>query len=113
MLKSGQFCILLLDTPIAMIYHEPIVFWRQVFVVDDFGLCSVLDSAPLAATPVWARDFSSPEELITEFRRECRIVRKGRRCSLLLVGSFSNGTCLRQMPRDSMTVPYPCVKTGH
>jgi hypothetical protein len=35
------------------------------------------NSAPLASTPVWARDFASPEELITEFSRECRIVRKG------------------------------------
>lgn len=34
-------------------------------------------SAPLASSPVWARDFSSSEELITEFCRECRIVRKG------------------------------------
>ncbi|XP_020259311.1 uncharacterized protein LOC109835716 isoform X1 [Asparagus officinalis] len=33
--------------------------------------------APLASTPVWARDFNSSEELITEFCRECRIVRKG------------------------------------
>jgi hypothetical protein len=35
------------------------------------------NSAPLASTPVWARDFASPQELITEFSRECRIVRKG------------------------------------
>ncbi|KAG0570215.1 hypothetical protein M758_6G139700 [Ceratodon purpureus] len=35
------------------------------------------NSAALASTPVWARDFSSPEELITEFCRECRVVRKG------------------------------------
>ncbi|KAJ1691594.1 hypothetical protein LUZ63_015749 [Rhynchospora breviuscula] len=33
--------------------------------------------APLTSTPVWARDFDSPEELIKEFCRECRIVRKG------------------------------------
>ncbi|KAH9332006.1 hypothetical protein KI387_004114, partial [Taxus chinensis] len=33
--------------------------------------------APLASTPVWAREFSSSEELVTEFCRECRIVRKG------------------------------------
>ncbi|KAF7824874.1 2-phosphoglycerate kinase isoform B [Senna tora] len=33
--------------------------------------------APLASTPVWSRDFSSSEELITEFCRECRVVRKG------------------------------------
>lgn len=36
-----------------------------------------MHSAPLASTPVWARDFNSSEELITEFCRECRIVRKG------------------------------------
>ncbi|KVI07584.1 hypothetical protein Ccrd_014052, partial [Cynara cardunculus var. scolymus] len=34
-------------------------------------------NAPLASTPFLARDFSSSEELITEFCRECRIVRKG------------------------------------
>ncbi|AQL10248.1 P-loop containing nucleoside triphosphate hydrolase superfamily protein [Zea mays] len=33
--------------------------------------------APLTSVPVWARDFNSPEELITEFCRECRVVRKG------------------------------------
>ncbi|KAG5134754.1 hypothetical protein JHK82_025942 [Glycine max] len=37
----------------------------------------MMTSAPLASTPVWARDFSSSEELITEFCRECRVVRKG------------------------------------
>ncbi|KAL7221773.1 hypothetical protein ACSBR1_023672 [Camellia fascicularis] len=39
-------------------------------------LCTATD-APLASSPVWARDFHSPEELITEFCKECRIVRKG------------------------------------
>jgi hypothetical protein len=34
-------------------------------------------SAPLTSVPVWAREFNSPEELITEFCRECRVVRKG------------------------------------
>jgi len=34
-------------------------------------------SAPLASTPVWEREFSSSEDLIKEFCRECRIVRKG------------------------------------
>eukprot|EP00249_Psilotum_nudum_P009924 c22235_g1_i2 orf=321-1817(+) len=33
--------------------------------------------APLTSTPIWEREFSSPEELVTEFCRECRIVRKG------------------------------------
>ncbi|XP_024401627.1 uncharacterized protein [Physcomitrium patens] len=36
-----------------------------------------LNSAPLASKPVWSRDFASSEELVTEFCRECRIVRKG------------------------------------
>lgn len=39
-----------------------------------FGVCI---RAPLVSTPVWGRDFASPEDLITEFGRECRIVRKG------------------------------------
>lgn len=34
-------------------------------------------SAPLPSTPVWERNFSSQEELVTEFARECRILRKG------------------------------------
>ncbi|CAN8264787.1 unnamed protein product [Cochlearia groenlandica] len=33
--------------------------------------------APLTSTPVWTREFNSSEELIIEFCRECRIVRKG------------------------------------
>lgn len=36
-----------------------------------------LNIAPLSSTPLWARDFASSEELIREFCRECRIVRKG------------------------------------
>ena len=41
--------------------------------------CSLFNaySAPLPSTPVWERDFSSQEELVTEFARECRILRKG------------------------------------
>ncbi|KAM2281439.1 hypothetical protein ACFX1S_042040 [Malus domestica] len=42
-----------------------------------YELLRTSTDAPLASTPVWARDFSSAEELITEFCRECRIVRKG------------------------------------
>ncbi|KAM7494632.1 hypothetical protein LguiB_029241 [Lonicera macranthoides] len=42
-----------------------------------YELLRTSTDAPLASSPVWARDFSSPEELITEFCRECRIVRKG------------------------------------
>lgn len=42
-----------------------------------YELLRTATDAPLTASPVWARDFSSPEELITEFCRECRIVRKG------------------------------------
>jgi hypothetical protein len=41
------------------------------------SLCMSWNSAPLASTPVWARDFASPEELVKEFNRECRIVQKG------------------------------------
>lgn len=46
----------------------------------DFLTCvlrSSLNIAPLSSTPLWARDFASSEELIREFCRECRIVRKG------------------------------------
>ncbi|XP_056168284.1 uncharacterized protein LOC115666585 isoform X1 [Syzygium oleosum] len=42
-----------------------------------YELLRTSTDAPLASTPVWARDYSSSEELITEFCRECRIVRKG------------------------------------
>ncbi|KAK3419047.1 hypothetical protein EUGRSUZ_H04780 [Eucalyptus grandis] len=42
-----------------------------------YELLRTSTDAPLASIPVWARDYSSPEELITEFCRECRIVRKG------------------------------------
>ncbi|KAK7851672.1 hypothetical protein CFP56_041305, partial [Quercus suber] len=42
-----------------------------------YELLRTATDAPLASTPVWARDFSSSEELITEFCRECRVVRKG------------------------------------
>ncbi|KAL3834645.1 hypothetical protein ACJIZ3_009381 [Penstemon smallii] len=42
-----------------------------------YELLRTATDAPLASSPVWARDFSSSEELITEFCRECRIVRKG------------------------------------
>ncbi|KAI0524912.1 hypothetical protein KFK09_004302 [Dendrobium nobile] len=42
-----------------------------------YELLRTSTEAPLAGTPVWAREFNSSEELITEFCRECRIVRKG------------------------------------
>ncbi|KAK9159591.1 hypothetical protein Syun_005932 [Stephania yunnanensis] len=42
-----------------------------------YELLRTSTDAPLVSTPVWARDFGSAEELITEFCRECRIVRKG------------------------------------
>ncbi|XP_024970678.1 uncharacterized protein LOC112509773 [Cynara cardunculus var. scolymus] len=42
-----------------------------------YELLRTSTDAPLASTPFLARDFSSSEELITEFCRECRIVRKG------------------------------------
>ncbi|MCL7024346.1 hypothetical protein MKW94_020435 [Papaver nudicaule] len=42
-----------------------------------YELLRTSTDAPLVSTPVWARDYKSSEELITEFCRECRIVRKG------------------------------------
>ncbi|KAJ8748106.1 hypothetical protein K2173_009236 [Erythroxylum novogranatense] len=42
-----------------------------------YELLRTSTDAPLASIPVWERDFSSPEELVTEFCRECRVVRKG------------------------------------
>ncbi|GLU20911.1 hypothetical protein SLE2022_370870 [Rubroshorea leprosula] len=42
-----------------------------------YELLRTSTEAPLASTPVWVRNFNSSEELITEFCRECRIVRKG------------------------------------
>lgn len=42
-----------------------------------YELLRTSTDAPLASTPVWEREFSSSEELIKEFCRECRIVRKG------------------------------------
>ncbi|GMH08777.1 hypothetical protein Nepgr_010617 [Nepenthes gracilis] len=42
-----------------------------------YELLRTSTDAPLASTPVWEREFLSSEELITEFCRECRIVRKG------------------------------------
>ncbi|KAL9296050.1 hypothetical protein ACSQ67_021946 [Phaseolus vulgaris] len=42
-----------------------------------YELLRTSTDAPLASIPVWAREFGSSEELITEFCRECRVVRKG------------------------------------
>ncbi|WVZ56944.1 hypothetical protein U9M48_007405 [Paspalum notatum var. saurae] len=42
-----------------------------------YELLRTSTDAPLTSVPVWARYFNSPEELITEFCRECRVVRKG------------------------------------
>ncbi|XP_076944822.1 uncharacterized protein LOC143615618 [Bidens hawaiensis] len=42
-----------------------------------YELLRTSTDAPLTSSPIWAREFSSSEELITEFCRECRIVRKG------------------------------------
>ncbi|KAL5217492.1 hypothetical protein ABZP36_018176 [Zizania latifolia] len=42
-----------------------------------YELLRTSTDAPLTLVPVWARDFNSPEELIAEFCRECRVVRKG------------------------------------
>lgn len=78
-------------SPIFIASHRSF-FLRQVFCLhfyklkilrtlcSDFwihALSSALNSAPLASKPVWSRDFASSEELVTEFCRECRIVRKG------------------------------------
>ncbi|KAG6552523.1 hypothetical protein Mapa_005943 [Marchantia paleacea] len=41
-----------------------------------YELLRTATDAPLASTPIWAREFSSTDELVTEFCRECRIVRK-------------------------------------
>jgi hypothetical protein len=66
----------------VFIHHNLVtLFWVSVvsgFQTDMvYELLRTSTDAPLASTPVWARDFASPEELITEFSRECRIVRKG------------------------------------
>ncbi|VFQ74503.1 unnamed protein product [Cuscuta campestris] len=42
-----------------------------------YELLRTSTEAPLSSTPVWARDFNTSDELITEFCRECRVVRKG------------------------------------
>ncbi|XP_015169156.1 uncharacterized protein [Solanum tuberosum] len=42
-----------------------------------YELLRTSTDAPLTSSPVWTRDFSSPEELMTEFCRECRIIWKG------------------------------------
>ncbi|KAL6847707.1 hypothetical protein ACP4OV_022495 [Aristida adscensionis] len=42
-----------------------------------YELLRTSTDAPLTSVPVWARDFNSSEELIKEFCRECRVVRKG------------------------------------
>ncbi|KAL3524151.1 hypothetical protein ACH5RR_016985 [Cinchona calisaya] len=47
----------------------------QTYMV--YELLRTSTDAPLASSPIWERNFSSSEELITEFCRECRIVRKG------------------------------------
>ncbi|KAL2643848.1 hypothetical protein R1flu_011435 [Riccia fluitans] len=42
-----------------------------------YELLRTSTDAPLVSTPIWAREFSSTDGLLTEFCRECRIVRKG------------------------------------
>nr|XP_009759944.1 PREDICTED: uncharacterized protein LOC104212401 [Nicotiana sylvestris] len=42
-----------------------------------YELLRTSTDAPLTSPPVWAQAFSSSEELITEFCRECRIIWKG------------------------------------
>jgi hypothetical protein len=48
-------------------------YFAQGFVLIWITKCS----APLTSVPVWAREFDSPEERLSEFCRECRVVRKG------------------------------------
>lgn len=42
-----------------------------------YELIRTSTDAPLPSIPIWEREFSSQEELVTEFARECRILRKG------------------------------------
>jgi hypothetical protein len=73
-----------------------------LWIILDYSLFSFIRvSAPLVSTPVWAREFSSSEELITEFCRECRIVRKG---SLSVLSSF-----FFDHPSYLKNSPFPCL----
>ncbi|CAK9876594.1 unnamed protein product [Sphagnum jensenii] len=74
-LVSGTACVgkSTIATQIAQRLNLPNVLQTDMV----YELLRTSTDAPLASTPVWARDFASPEELITEFSRECRIVRKG------------------------------------
>ncbi|KAH7288858.1 hypothetical protein KP509_31G047000 [Ceratopteris richardii] len=47
----------------------------QVYMV--YELIRTSTDAPLSSEPIWEREFKSHEELLTEFARECRILRKG------------------------------------
>ncbi|KAK8962560.1 hypothetical protein KSP40_PGU005877 [Platanthera guangdongensis] len=51
--------------------------WSGCLADMVYELLRTSTDAPLTGTPVWAQEFNSSEELITEFCRECRIVRKG------------------------------------
>ncbi|MCO5588947.1 hypothetical protein L7F22_042910 [Adiantum nelumboides] len=42
-----------------------------------YELIRTSTDAPLPAEPFWEREFQSQEDLVTEFARECRILRKG------------------------------------
>jgi hypothetical protein len=44
------------------------------------------DDAPLHPTPLWARSQLADSQLVQEFRRECRVVRKGMDGDLVKVG---------------------------
>ncbi|KAH9562771.1 hypothetical protein CY35_05G089100 [Sphagnum magellanicum] len=74
-LVSGTACVgkSTIATQIAQRLNLPNVLQTDMV----YELLRTSTDAPLASTPVWARDFASPQELITEFSRECRIVRKG------------------------------------
>ena len=58
--------------------HSYPLVWQMMNVLFFYFWFNL--SAPLTSTPVWTREFASSEELIAEFCRECRIVRKGTFC---------------------------------
>lgn len=46
-------------------------------LVSALQLLHVPEDGPLQSTPLWARPGLTDERLVQEFRRECRIIRKG------------------------------------
>ncbi|XP_042394667.1 P-loop NTPase domain-containing protein LPA1 homolog 1-like isoform X2 [Zingiber officinale] len=70
-----------------------------------YELLRTSTDAPLTSTPVWARDFNSPEELITEFCRECRIVRKGLAGDLKKAMKDGKPIIIEDDTENTLTVP--------